>query len=111
MTNSSRLDCLLIFPPFIFPDGFYTKQRALDPPLMHLALGAYVRQFGYSVEILDCNAAFKTTDEEFESYLLESYVNKKIDLRVIGFSTTTPTVNSSLRVAAICKKYYPKSIV
>ncbi len=107
MSKDSKLDCLLIWPPFIFPDGFYTKQRALDPPLMHLALAAYIREYGYSVQILDCNAKFKTTDEEFEAYFIESYVNKYAEIGVIGFSTTTPTINACFRVAAICKKHYP----
>ncbi len=107
MLETNKLDCLLIWPPFIFPDGFYTKQRALDPPLMHLALAAYIRQYGYSVKILDCNAEFKTTDEEYEAYFIENYVNKYTAINVIGFSTTTPTINACFRVAAICKKHFP----
>src|SRR5579863_3390215 len=106
-----NLDCLLIFPPFIFPDGFYTKQRALDPPLMLMALGAYVREAGYSVKILDCNAQFEVTDQEFEDYFLKNYVDKYSQIRVIGFSATTPSVNASYRTAAACKKYYPESII
>ncbi len=107
MPNENQLDCLLIWPPFIFPDGFYTKQRALDPPLMHLALAAYVRQFGYSVQILDCNALFTSADEEFDAYFVQNFVSKYNNINVIGFSTTTPTINACFRLAAICKKHYP----
>ena len=108
MPTNTKLDCLLIWPPFIFPDGFYTGQRALDPPLMHLALAAYIRQYGNSVEILDCNAQFGATDIEFEAYFVSHYVERFEQIRVIGFSTTTPTINACFRISAICKKHYPE---
>ncbi|MDX2003027.1 MAG: radical SAM protein [Chitinophagales bacterium] len=83
----------------------------MDPPLMHLALAAYIRQYGYSVRILDCNAEFHTTDEEFEAYFLTNYVERYAHINVIGISTTTPTINASFRVAAICKKYFPDCVM
>lgn len=101
------LDCLLIFPPFVFPTGFYSKQRACDPPLSLMSLASYVRQYDYSVMILDCNTEFDETDAEFENYFVENFVNKYSTINVIGFNTTTPSINASFRVAEICKKYYP----
>lgn len=74
---------------------------------MHLALAAYIRQYNYSVEILDCNASFDHTDTEFEKYFIEHYIKRFKNIAVIGFSTTTPTINSCFRIAAICKKHYP----
>lgn len=105
--KNQELDCLLIWPLFIFPDGFYMKQRALDPPLMHLSLGAYIRQFDYSVEILDCNAVCRTIEGEFESYFITNYVQRYDNIRVIGLSSTTPTINNCFKIATICKKHFP----
>lgn len=102
-----KLDCLLINPPFVFPNGFYAGQRALDPPLSLLALAASVRKAGYSVQILDCNAEFRDTDAEFEAHLIEAYVGKFSDIRFIGMTTTTPTINAAFRIADVCKKIFP----
>lgn len=78
---------------------------------MHLALGAYVQQYGYSVQILDCNALFSSADIEFEDYFIKHFVGQYGQIDVIGFSTTTPTVNVSFRLAAICKKHYPSCTI
>lgn len=102
-----KLDTLLIWPPFDFPDGFYSNLRAYDPPLGLLALGAYVRQFDYNVSILDCNLRFENADIEFEDYLKEEILPLSQGLKVIGFTTTTPSVNSCYRLAKICKKILP----
>jgi len=106
MRNES-LDCLLIYPPFVFPNGFYTNQRAYDPPLMLMALASYVREFDYSVKILDCNTQFEVTGDEFEDYFVSNFVNRYKRIGAIGLSTTTPTINASFRITEICKKYYP----
>ncbi|MCP4122202.1 MAG: radical SAM protein [Bacteroidetes bacterium] len=105
--RSESLDCLLIYPPFVFPNGFYAKQRAYDPPLMLMALASYVRENGYSVQILDCNTQFEVTGDEFEDYFVSNFVNQYKRIGAIGLSTTTPTINASFRISEICKKYYP----
>jgi radical SAM superfamily enzyme YgiQ (UPF0313 family) len=109
INKEGQLDCLLIFPPFDFPDGFYSNLRAYDPPLGLLALAAYVRQYQYSVQILDCNVEFGDTDDEFEAFFQKEFAEKYDNINVIGFTTTTPTINAAFRVAAICRKYFPKA--
>jgi anaerobic magnesium-protoporphyrin IX monomethyl ester cyclase len=111
MTNTilqdGDLNCLLVWPPFDFPDGFYSNLRSYDPPLGLLALAAYVREFDYGVSILDCNLRFKNTDAEFEDYLRDEIVPIASALKVIGFTTTTPSVNACYRMADICKRVLP----
>ena len=111
MTNTilqdGDLNCLLVWPPFDFPDGFYYNLRSYDPPLGLLALAAYVREFDYGVSILDCNLRFNNTDAEFEDYLRDEIVPIASALKVIGFTTTTPSVNACYRMADICKRVLP----
>ncbi len=76
-----------------------------------MALAGYVRAFDYSVQILDCNAEFETADNEFEAYFVKHYVEKFQEIKVIGFTTTTPSINASFRLAKICKKYYPDCVM
>lgn len=101
------LDCLLINPPFVFPDGFYSGQRALDPPLGLMALAASVRHAGYSVRIFDCNAQFSDTDMEFEDFFRREFHLRYSHIRFIGMTTTTPTINASFRLAKACKNFFP----
>lgn len=109
-THKEReLDCLLVFPPFDFPDGFYSNLRSYDPPLGLLSLAAYVRQHHYSVQILDCNVEFSNTDDEFEAFLQSELVEKYDHIKVIGFTTTTPSVKAAFRLAEIFRKYYPNA--
>lgn len=105
--KENKLDCLLVWPPFDFPDGFYSNLRSYDPPLGLLALAAYVREYDYGVQILDCNIRFKNTDEEFEDYLRNEIVPIADQLKVIGFTTTTPSVKSCYRMAKVCKRVLP----
>jgi len=104
------LDCLLINPPFFFPKGIYYGQRTIDVPLGLTALAAYVREHGFSVQIVDCNYYFKDTDLEFELWFIKNYVEKFSSIKVIGVTTTTPTINVSYRLAALCKRYYPDTV-
>ncbi len=108
---SQTLDCLLIYPPFAFTDGFNFGQRALDVPLGVITLAAYVRECNYSVELIDCNLEFEDTDAEFEAFFKKNYVEKYAAIKVIGITTTTPTINASFRIAKLCKKYYPDCIM
>ena len=106
-----NLDCLLINPPFVFPKGFYFGQRTVDVPLGLLSLAAFVRERGFSTQLLDCNYYFKDTDIEFEDWFETNYVKKFDQIKVIGITTTTPTINASYRLAQILKLKYPKSII
>lgn len=107
---NGQLDCLLINPPFFFPKGFYYGQRTIDVPLGLTALAAFVREYGFSVDILDCNYYFDDTDLEFEAWFVENYVKKYPKIKVIGVTTTTPTINVSYRLATLIKQYYPNCI-
>jgi radical SAM superfamily enzyme YgiQ (UPF0313 family) len=103
------LDCLLIWPPFDFPDGIYSNLRTYEPPLGLLALAAYVREFDFSVGILDCNMTFENTDAEFEQYIKENYADVADEVKVVGFTTTTPTIYACYRMAEVCRKFFPNA--
>jgi anaerobic magnesium-protoporphyrin IX monomethyl ester cyclase len=107
MENKKSLDCLLVFPPFEFPTGFYTKQRSFDPPLSLMALAAYVRQYNFSCQIMDTNILFAQPDFNFEEYFIEHYVKQYTNIDVIGFTTYTPSIKATFKLAQICKKYFP----
>lgn len=110
MVQSKKiLDCLLINPPFKFERGFYYGQRTVDVPLGLIALAAYVRENDFSVELLDCNYYFQDTDKEFEDWFVENYLKKYDEIKVIGFTTTTPTINVTYRLSQVCKDLYPNS--
>ena len=104
-----ELDCLLIWPPFDFPDGIYSNLRTFEPPLGLLALAAYVREYNSSVEILDCNMTFENTDAEFEKYVIEKYSQVAESVKVVGFTTTTPTIYACFRMAEVCRRVFPNA--
>lgn len=106
---TGSLDCLLACPLFDFPDGFYFGQRALDPPLGLMALAAYVREKGFGVEILDLNYHAAVTDEQVEAVVVEKYVKRFHDIRVIGFTTTTMTIYAAFRAARVLRRFYPNA--
>jgi len=106
-----QLDCLLINPPYVFPNGFYSGQRALDPPLGLMALAGYVRDAGQTVRILDCNVEFEDTGKELDSYFLENFISRGISPRVVGLTTTTPTIYAAFRIARTVKRLFPEVTV
>jgi anaerobic magnesium-protoporphyrin IX monomethyl ester cyclase len=110
-TTHKNLDCLLINPPFVFPKGFYFGQRTVDVPLGLISLAAFVRENGYTTQILDCNYYFKNTDAEFEQWFDSNYVKQYDSIKVIGITTTTPTINATYRLAQVLKLKYPNSII
>lgn len=105
------LDCLLINPPYVFPNGFYSGQRALDPPLGLMALAGYVRSAGQTVRILDCNVEFSDTEKELEAYLSENLKAVGLSPRVVGLTTTTPTIYAAFRIARTVKRLFPDALV
>lgn len=103
----TTLDCLLVFPPFEFPSGFYTKQRSFDPPLSLMALAAYVREHGFSAEILDTNLLFAEPGFDFEDYLVHHYKSRYRHISIIGFTTYTPSIKATFALAEMCKRHFP----
>jgi radical SAM superfamily enzyme YgiQ (UPF0313 family) len=108
---TESLDCLLTCPLFVFPDGFYVKQRTLDPPLGLMALAGYVRASGLGVELFDLNYHNAATNEQIEAVFVERYVKRFHEIKVIGFTTTTTTIYAAFRAAEIFRKYYPKATI
>ena len=111
MGGSKELDCLLLNPRFkLKSDSVWRMQRAEDPPLSLLALAAYIRSEGNSVKILDCNIEAPEM-EEFEVYFKQQYVDQGIFIRAFGVTTTTLTIYKAFKMAEICKRYYPDSVM
>ncbi len=112
MSTGYRLDCLLINPPFKFKvDSVWRGQRSEDPPLPLMALAAYIRTKNFTTKILDCDLVTPDIDEEFEAYFVAEFVNAGIEIGTFGLTTTTLTIYSSFKIARICKKYYPDSVM
>lgn len=110
--DSALIDCLFINPPFKFKvDSVWRGQRSEDPPLPLMALAAYVRNFSYSVRIVDCDLVSPSIDDDFEIYFIEEFVSKNVEIRTFGLTTTTLTIYNAFKIAEICKKYYPDSLV
>lgn len=109
--KEQTLDCLLVCPLFVFPDGFYVKQRTLDPPLGLMALAAYVRSCNHSVELFDLNYYEAATNEQIEKVFVEKYAERFKHIKVIGFTTTTTTIYAAFRAAEIFKKYFPDTVM
>ena len=101
----------MINPYFVFPDGFYVKQRTLDPPLGLLALASFIREGGFTVEILDLNYEEADSNEEILDLYHRKFENRYDEIGFVGLTTTTTTIYSSFRVSKIFKEKYPNTKV
>lgn len=104
------MDVLLVQPrdPSLDKLPFDTiTSAALDlPPLSLLYLGSVLKEKGFSVKVIDCNA-FGYKEQSFKELRLWL----KHDPAVVGISAMTPTFPAALQIAEEVKKTSPGSTV
>jgi len=97
------MDILFVNPPWYKDSGNIWKSvSACLPPFGLAILAALVRQKGFSVSLLDCNAEQIGLDK-VEGFLPE------IAPRFVGIGATTVLVDNALSLAEIIKKKYPET--
>lgn len=94
-------DLVLVSPPCTKDWG---EAEAVIPPLGISYIAAYVREKGYSVDIIDCTPLKLSWNEIFHRL-------KKLDPKVVGISATTPLMNNAFKVAKAVKKANPDTKV
>jgi anaerobic magnesium-protoporphyrin IX monomethyl ester cyclase len=101
-----NINCILISPPYNYKTGsIYQEVTVNDPPLGLAYIAGFARSKGHTVRIIDCNVEAPSIDE-FRDLILNEFIKCNINARIIGVTTTTPSINSAHKVAAICKKYF-----
>jgi len=92
---------LLINPPW--HDKVYSKTVAslagFTPPIGLASIAAYLRKHGHEVRIIDANA------EQISIKELPKYISK--GFHIVGTTSLTPSINSSLEVLYVAKKQCP----
>lgn len=98
------LDCMLVSPFYHARTGVFKIFRNTYPNIGLGYLCAFLKVKGYKAKIIDCNIEFSGYDE-FEKYIenLSSHLN----IRYVGFTTTTATISSALMLSGLFKKYFP----
>ena len=100
-------DLLLVFPPISVNERYNRnigKVGGLQPPLGIASLAAYVRENGFTVDILDA-VAQEYSNEDILNFIQE---NKPA---VVGISSLTSTFNRAILCAEEIKKKFPSVLV
>jgi radical SAM superfamily enzyme YgiQ (UPF0313 family) len=107
MTNT-KTDCILISPAFSYDDGnIYKFVRAFDPPLNLITLAAWIREKGFSINVIDCNVSFPSI-ENLADYF---YSLKNCPPKYLGISIYTVQAEICYKIAKICKNILPETII
>jgi len=106
------LDCLLISPSTICRDdeNIWKEINSNFPPLGLASLAGYIRNKDFSVKIIDSNIECPYI-EDFQHFLKEKYYRRFSDIKLIGITAITCTIKKALKLAEICKKFYPNALV
>jgi radical SAM superfamily enzyme YgiQ (UPF0313 family) len=110
--KTPSLDCLLISPSIFYSDkeNIWKEINSNFPPLGLASIASFVRAHNFSVDIIDCNI-YAPSVEMFEPYFKNNFVSIYRSVTLIGITSFTFNIKKALKIAALCKKYYPKSIV
>jgi radical SAM superfamily enzyme YgiQ (UPF0313 family) len=93
-----KVDLLLVNAPAEGIYGLVQKASTPQPPLGLAYVASYVEAKGYVVKVLDCDAE-KTRVNDFKTIL------EQLQPRVVGFSSTTPTITTIIEMADIIKAW------
>jgi len=112
VNNSEYLDCLLINPPMFYDksEGIWKEINSNFPPLGLASIAGYLTNSGKSVQIIDCNIVSPSV-EEFDNFFKDNYYNNFFPIKVIGITAMTCTVKKAYKIASICRKYYPNTLI
>jgi len=107
-----QLDCLLISPPIFYDDdeNIWKGINSNFPPLGLASIAGYIKERGYSVQIIDCNIVSPAV-QVFEKFFIENYVNNFSDIKIIGLTAMTCTIKKAYKIAEICKHFYPGAVI
>lgn len=95
-----KLDVLYINAPSAYPGSMLSHRIQGLPPLGLCYLATYIRQFGYTSEILDFYIRSVTLVELYKMLCEKGP-------KIVGISTTTETYKCGLKIAAFIKKRFP----
>jgi len=100
------IDCMLIMPFYKALRGPFRVFDNIYPPLSLCYLSAYLKQGGFTTLIIDCNVEFQQ-HEEFETYLKNLASDTQV--KYVGFTAATATINSAMDSSRLFKKYFPSA--
>jgi len=108
----TELDCLLISPPIFYNDSknIWKEINSNFPPLGLASIASFVRAHDYTVAIIDCNI-YAPSVELFEPYFRHCIASQYSSVKFIGITALTCNVKKAFKIAALCKQYFPKSII
>lgn len=101
--RSSRIDCVLIYPPWVALSSRGVLQNSL-PPLGVLSIASHLEQSGYTVEVIDVHA--KRMGSRALRDLLVKYKP-----RYVGISVLTNMSLPGHSIARLCKEVAPDCVV
>lgn len=110
--RTKKLDCLLISASIFYEDSenIWKEVNSNFPPLGLASIAAYVRSKGHPVKIIDCNIAAPSV-QSFKPFFEKEIVQRFSSINVIGLTAMTCNVKKAYKIAQICKKYYPNTII
>lgn len=110
--NHLQLDCLLIAPPYYYGDenNIWRSINTNFPPLGLASVAGYARGHGFAVQIIDCQVVCPTVSD-FGQYLRCNFIDKRADIKVIGFTATTGQIKKAYQAAEICRSHYPDVLI
>lgn len=91
---------LLVMPPIIIHEGYYSTSADFEFPVSLCYLAALIEKIGKEVKVFDGRLS-QNLEEDFSRLLDEG------NFDVVGFSTVTPSTTSTMRLAALAKKKKP----
>ena len=96
------MDILFIDPPWIIKNetNLWKQVRSCWPTLGVAYIASYLEQFELTCKIIDCTAE-RIAVTDFEDRLIGECP------RFIGITATTPLISNGLKIAEICKVFYP----
>jgi radical SAM superfamily enzyme YgiQ (UPF0313 family) len=103
-TRDSRVDLLLIYPPWAVSEERGNSLMNCLPPLGILSIAAFVESHGYRVGVVDVHA----------EKLIDSEVVERVRAarpRVVGISVLTNMAVPAHYIARLCKETVPDAIV
>ena len=98
------IDCVLIIPFYKALRGPFKVFDNIYPPLSLCYLSAYLKKSGFTTLVVDCNIEFRK-HEEFETFLKN--LSATTQVKYVGYTAATATINSAIDSSRIFKKYFP----
>lgn len=90
----------LVMPPIAISKGYYSTNSDFEFPVSLCYIAALMEKNGKKVKVFDGRLS-QNLEEEFSNLL------DKNNFDVIGFSTVTPSITSTMRLAALAKQKNP----